>query len=84
MAKKQSRRRSSPERRKSKGSTGKSTSAQRPQRPLKSRKQQRLEQSRGTWRLSDDAMQVIKLTRLDKLIPVEKNEKKARQRLLKG
>lgn len=36
------------------------------------------------FHLGDDAMQVIKLTRLDKLIPVEKNEKKARQRLLKG
>lgn len=36
------------------------------------------------FHLNDDAMQVIKLTRLDKLIPVEKDEKKARQRLLKG
>lgn len=34
--------------------------------------------------LNDDAMQVIKLTRLDKLIPVEKNEKKAQKRLQKA
>jgi len=34
--------------------------------------------------LSDDAMQVIKLTKLDKLIPVEKNIAKAQKRLLKG
>lgn len=33
--------------------------------------------------LSDDAMQVIKLTKLDKLIPVEKNLEKAQKRLLK-
>lgn len=34
--------------------------------------------------LSDDAMQVIKLTRLDKLIPVEKGIDQAQKRLLKG
>lgn len=34
--------------------------------------------------ISDDAMQVIKLTKLDKLIPVEKNMAKAQKRLLKG
>ena len=33
--------------------------------------------------LSDDAMQVIKLTKLDKLIPVEKSLEKAQKRLLK-
>jgi len=33
--------------------------------------------------LSSDAMQVIKLTKLDKLIPVEKNLEKAQKRLLK-
>ncbi len=34
--------------------------------------------------LSDDAMNVIKLTKLDRLIPVEKNAAKAQKRLLKG
>lgn len=34
--------------------------------------------------LSDDAMQVIKLTKLDKLIPVEKDIAKAQKRLLKA
>jgi anti-anti-sigma factor len=33
--------------------------------------------------LSDDAMQVIKLTKLDKLIPVEKTLEKAQKRVLK-
>ena len=34
--------------------------------------------------LNDDAMNVVKLTRLDKLFPVEKNEKKAQKKLQKG
>jgi len=34
--------------------------------------------------LCEDAMQVVKLTRLDKLFPVEKNEKKAQKRLEKA
>ena len=33
--------------------------------------------------LSSDAMQVVKLTHLDKLIPIEKNIAKAQKRLLK-
>lgn len=34
--------------------------------------------------LCDDAVQVFKLTKLDKLIPIEKNIAKAQKRLLKG
>jgi anti-sigma B factor antagonist len=34
--------------------------------------------------LNENAMQVIKLTKLDKLIPVEKSVEKAQKRLLKG